>query len=231
MNVITIDPSKVSTAMVVNGKLFNYTTKDNAYNKSGLSKWYEMFNNHITYRFVEYTKYKSYEEEQLVKLHDFNVLSDLIITDIKANIDINKKCVIGIEGFAFSSKNGALIDLVMLSTLIRHKLVSDISPHLVVISPSTLKQEACRMTYGLTDIGKKKPKLITMNNEGIKGGSFTKKEMYQAIIENTEFVKHPYVMSLKSFSDELLNMKIPKPIEDINDAFLLYYYMLNTYSK
>lgn len=217
--------------MVVNGKLFNYTTKENAYNKSGLSKWYEMFNNHITYRFIEYTKYKSYEEEQLVKLYDFNTLSDLIMTDIKANINIEEDSVIAIEGFAFSSKNGALIDLVMLSTLIRHKLVKDISSHMIVISPSTLKQEACRMTYGLTDIGKKKPKLITMNKEGIKGGSFTKKEMYQSIIENTEFIKHPYVMSLKSFSTELLDMKIPKPIEDVNDAFLLYYYMLNKYSK
>ena len=41
MNIIGIDPSLISTGMVINGKLFNYCRESDAINKSGLGKWFK----------------------------------------------------------------------------------------------------------------------------------------------------------------------------------------------
>jgi hypothetical protein len=39
MNIVTIDPSLISTAVIVNNKMFNYCRKNNAFGKKGLTKW------------------------------------------------------------------------------------------------------------------------------------------------------------------------------------------------
>lgn len=227
MNIIGIDPSKVSTGMVINGKIFNYSSKSNAWNKTDLKKWYKAFSKSIEYRFMEYTKYNTYEEEQLAKLSDFDILSDMIIKDILENINPNEETFVAIEGYSYSSSAGPIIDLVTVSTLIRYKILKSVTKKIMVISPSTLKQEACKMTYLPIDIGKKVQKLEWRNNEGISGGAFNKNHMYLALLENKEFTDIPYIINLREHKEELSKMDIPKPIEDTNDAFLLYHYMKN----
>ena len=81
------------------------------------------------------------------------------------------------------------------------------------------------MIYGfkIKDIGKRKPKIIkeiNRNKKNIKGGDFSKHDMFDAILDskfNCEIKKlyeknYEDIMSIKSF---------PKPLEDINDAYLL----------
>ena len=54
MNFIGLDPSLISTAMVVNGKLFNYCREKDAMNKSGLSKWFKYCEDKINLKFINY---------------------------------------------------------------------------------------------------------------------------------------------------------------------------------
>jgi hypothetical protein len=51
-NIVGLDPSLISTAMVVNGKLFNYCREKDAMNKSGLSKWFKYCEDKINLKFI-----------------------------------------------------------------------------------------------------------------------------------------------------------------------------------
>ena len=57
---------------------------------------------------------------------------------------------------------------------------------------------------------------------GIAGGSFTKTDMLMAIIENKS-MQGGWAEHCRQVKDDLLSVStIPKPYEDINDAFLIY---------
>ena len=223
MNIIGIDPSLISTGLMVNGKIFNYCREKDAINKSGLAKWFKLCEKELELRFIEYRNFDNYSDGELIKLKDYDKITNQIIKDIEDNIDKNQPTKIGIEGYSFASNAGDIIDLVTFSTLLRKKLFDYISQDITVLSPSTLKQEACKLTYKPIDIGKKKPKLEYRNNEGIAGGKFTKREMYLAIIENND-LNDDWAKLCKSLKPDILGVsKIPKPFEDINDAFLIYH--------
>ena len=61
----------------------------------------------------------------------------------------------------------SILDIVAMSTLIKSKLLKRISNiNMDVISPSSLKLEACKLVYPPIDIGIKKPKLKYVNSDG-----------------------------------------------------------------
>ena len=223
MNIIGIDPSLISTGMIVNGKIFNYCRENDASSKSGLRKWYKLCEELVNFRYINYRKFDNYSEGEIIKLKDYDKVTDMIISDIERNINKSNPTKIGIEGFSFGSSVGDLLDLVTFSTLLRKKLFDCISTDILILSPSTLKQESCKLTYQPVDIGKKKPKLIWRNNQGIKGGNFTKTEMCLSLIENNN-IDDKWSNHLRNIKSEIMiNKKIPKPYEDINDAHLLYH--------
>lgn len=225
MNVIGIDPSLVSTALIVNGRMFNYCREDSASNKSGLSKWYKLCEELVTYRFINYRSYDNYSDGELIKLKDYDKITDMIVEDIRKNIDKDSESCVGIEGYSFSSSAGDIIDLVTFSTLLRKKIFDKITQNIIVISPKSLKMESCKLTYKPIDIGKKKPKLEWRNNLGISAGNFTKKEIFMSIVENVSF-KDTWSYHCKHIYDDIImNKKIPKPYEDINDSYILYKYI------
>lgn len=222
MNYVAIDPSLISSGLVVNGKLYNYCRESDAYNKKDLKKWFKLAEEHITYRFVDYRKFKTYSEGEVIKLKDYDKITDMIIKDILDNINTKEETIVKIEGYSFSSSAGPLIDLVTFSTLLRKKLFDKVSENIEILAPSTLKQESCKLTYKPIDIGVKKEKLEWRNNEGIAGGKFDKFHMGKSLIENTT-LDHPYVVLLRSLQKEMSEIsKVPKPFEDQSDAFLLY---------
>lgn len=222
MNYVGIDPSLISTGLVVNGRIFNYCRESDAYTKSGLSKWFKLCESEMTLRFIEYRDFENYSDGELIKLKDYDKVTDMIISDIESNIDKDLPVKIGIEGYNFGAQVGDLIDLVAFSTLLRKKIWDYISKDILVMSPSTLKQESCKLTYPAIDIGKKKPKLEWRNNYGISGGNFTKREMYLSIIENDNLVDS-WANHCKLIKEDILeNKTIKKPYEDVNDAYLIY---------
>lgn len=221
MNFIGIDPSLISTAVVVNGKIFNYCRESDAYNKKDMKKWFKYADEHVTYRFVSYRKFTNYSDGEIIKLKDYDSITDMIIKDIKDNL-IEGETYIKIEGYSFASNAGDIIDLVTFSTLLRKKLFDQISENIMVLAPSTLKQESCKLTYEPVDIGVKKEKLEWRNHQGLSGGKFTKREMYLSLTENKK-MDFIWLDHLRSIEKEILEMsKVPKPYEDVNDSILLY---------
>lgn len=231
MNIIGIDPSITSTGLCVNGKLFNYSYEEKAYTKKGeLTKWFKDCDYYMIFRFHHQAKYNSYVEEQVHKLIQQKKIVSNIMTDIYNNIDLNDDTIVGIEGYSYSSSTSSIIDLVQFGTLIRSELVK-LTTDIIIISPSTLKLETCKMAYKPIEktVGKRKPKIVLehRNNEGIAGGKFTKVEMHKALIEKgdwgdipTELIK--YIDYLKTVE---YGKNIPKPIEDISDSTLLWLYL------
>lgn len=224
-NLIGIDPSLISTGMVVNGKIFNYCRESDATNKSGLSKWFKLCEGKVELRFIKYREFENYSDGELTKLKDYDHITDMIISDIENNIDKSLPSKVALEGFNFGAQVGDLIDLVAFSTLLRKKIYDYITREIIVLSPSTLKQESCKLTYEPIDIGKKKPKLEWRNNYGISGGNFTKREMYISIIENNTW-NDIWSNHCKEIQIDILeNKTIKKPYEDVNDAYLLWQYL------
>jgi len=229
-NIVALDPSLISTALLVSSgdtfKMYNYCRESSAFGKTGIKKWFKLAEQYVTYKFIEYRKFKDYSEGELIKLKDYDKITDDIINDIISNIDNSKPTKIGIEGYSFSSTAGDIIDLVTFSTLLRKKLFDRVSEDITVLSPSTLKLESCKLTYPpiVTETGKKVKKIKTeyRNTLGISGGKFTKTDMFMAIVENNEmedfWTKHCKLVK----SDILGVATIPKPYEDVNDAFLIY---------
>jgi len=229
-NIVALDPSLISTALVISSgetfKMYNYCRESSVFGKTGIKKWFKLAEQFVTYKFITYREFVDYSEGELTKLKDYDKITDDIISDILLNIDSSKPTKIGIEGYSFSSTAGDIIDLVTFSTLLRKKLFDQISEDITVMSPSTLKLESCKLTYPpiVTETGKKvkKVKIEYRNNLGLSGGKFTKTDMFMAIVDNNEmqdfWTKHCKLVK----SDVLGVATIPKPYEDVNDAFLIY---------
>ncbi len=228
-NIVAIDPSLISTALVVSNsieiKIFNYCRQTATEGKSGLKKWFKLAEELIQYKYIEYGEYENYSEGELRKLKDYDKVTDLIISDVISNINPDLPTKIGIEGYSFASSAGDIIDLVTFSTLLRKKLLDYVSKDITVVSPSSLKLESCKLTYEPINVGKKKEKLEFRNNLGISGGNFTKREICLSIIENSNWTDN-WSNHLKQNSNEILGIStIPKPYEDINDSFVLFRYL------
>jgi hypothetical protein len=230
MNIVAIDPSLISTALVVSSgdtfKIYNYCRESKVYGKKGITKWFKSAEEFVEYKFIEYREFEDYSEGELTKLKDYDKITDQIISDILANIDESMDTKVGIEGYNFGAQVGDLIDLVTFSTLLRKKLFDLVSEDIWVMSPSTLKLESCKLTYEpiRTEIGKKVVKIKEeyRNKIGIPGGKFTKNDMALAIIENGNLNDY-WVKHCKFIKDELMSVStIQKPYEDVNDAYLIY---------
>lgn len=228
-NIVTIDPSLISTALVVktpnNFKMFNYCREKDAYGKKSMNKWFKICEQHIEYKFIEYREFKDYSEGEITKLKDYDKITDQIIDDIKTIIDDNLETIVGIEGYNFGAQVGDLVDLVVFSTLLRNKLYDKISKNIRIFSPSTLKLETCKLTYKpiVKEIGGKNPRTeyIWKNTIGMPGGKFSKHDIYMAIVENNTFNDN-WAILCKSLEEDILNVsKVPKPMEDINDAWVM----------
>lgn len=228
MNIIAIDPSITSTGLCVNGKLFNYSYEHNAYTKKGeFTKWYKEVEPYVNLRFHHQVKFDNYVEEQVLKLIQQKKVTDNIMIDILNNINPKDDTKVLVEGYSYGSNAGAIIDLVQFGTLIRSRLL-ELTNNIIIISPSTLKLETCKMVYPPIEkeIGKKKKRIILehRNNEGVAGGKFTKVDMMNAIIEKEDWNNTPteiqnYVDHLKTID---IGKNVPKPHEDISDSVLLF---------
>lgn len=230
MNIVGIDPSLISTGMCVNGKLFSYVQEKTATTKKGaLNKWFKLAEPYITYHLFTYKESSVYAESEMLKLQNYNAVTDKIVLDLLNNIDPTQPTAIGIEGYSFSSTSGnALIDLVTFSTLLRIKLFKNVSENITVYAPAALKSEAAKATYVPKMEGSvKKPKPVYYNHEGVKGGNFTKREMYLAICDN-ENMNSGYRDFLIEMKSDVMHMSmVPKPLEDVNDSKILYHCIKN----
>lgn len=224
-NYVGIDTSLSSTGLFISlkdGSQFYYNYK----NSDKLTKWHKLLD-FITYRDYANIKDDNYSDTEILKLLQYDKITDLIVTDILTHCKPEETIIIT-EGYSYSSSNtSSLIDLIGYATLLRTKLLKLSLNSFIIKPPSTLKQETCALTYVPKEkvIGGKNPRIeyIYKSNEGISGGKFTKREMYKALDDNTSI--DILLKKILSFHrPELLKMKnIPKPIDDIVDAIWLVY--------
>jgi hypothetical protein len=210
-NYIGIDQSLTSTAISIvsnKGEFIISFIKD--YKPSKWTKILDFEPHNVTYKSV-----KKYSESELSKLYDVDQLTNNIMVQIEPKIDLSEETFIGIEGYSYGSGVGKLIDLVRLGEMLRKKLVERFGyGNLIILSPKTLKADSCKLAYGTDEKGKN-----NKNPLGISGGSFTKREMFNAIIDSELDDKH--AKWCRIYKDKILEIKsIPKPLDDINDAYL-----------
>lgn len=214
-NYIGIDISLNSTAIYIESNkgcyILSFTNKkdNNIYIKE-LNHYGVNFFHH--YREVV----KDYSENENLKIRHFDNLSNIILEEINKKIDNNANTYCVIEGYSFSKNTSSILDIVSFSTLIRANLLKIHNINISIISPNSLKLETCKLVYKPIDIGKRKPKYIYKNNDGIAGGSFKKPQMYKAIIDGE--IKNPIYNMLVEYKYLIDRDKIPNPIEDIIDS-------------
>jgi hypothetical protein len=222
MNIVAIDPSLSCTAVVVNDKKCVFVNDTLVTTESGKTKkWFAAVEDLCEFRVhPQFQNVADNSTNEINKLNHYDEISDTIISFINANIDHSTPTLCAIEGYSHSSMVGPLIDLVTLSTLIRTKLIHRVDEvSVVIVTPSQLKLKAAKLTYPEIKKGKK---VEYRNNDGVAGGSFKKKEMYTALTDNTG-LNCEWVKFLRDSMDEIMcTASVPKPIEDINDAKLLY---------
>lgn len=209
--------------MVVNDKKFIYAKESLGISEKThkIKKWFELCGPFITYRWINYTKSLVHSDSEMLKMVEYDLISDNIMKDIIANLKPNEPIKIGIEGYSYSSSSGPIIDLVTFSTLLRRKLLT-LSNDVTVFPPTSLKLAAAKLTYPPTIKGVKVKKYEYRDNNGLAGGSFKKPDMMMALVNNPLLIDD-WVEFLRYHSQLILEVNtVPKPIEDMNDAKLLY---------
>lgn len=220
MNIITIDPSLTCTAVVINDKKFVFASEDVALSKTGRQvKWFEAVDPYVTVRLHSFNRAKmSHADKEMAKIAVYESIARDIVSTIESNLEAGQAKVY-IEGYSYSSAAGPLIDLVTFGTLVRHLVRAKITEDVRVITPTELKMYSARFTYPAIT-GKKNE--VVRNHLGVSGGKFKKPEMYKALTENTS-LDCEWVKMLREHASDILSMKsVPKPIEDMNDAKLMY---------
>lgn len=230
MNYVAIDPSLSCTAMVVNDKKFVYTTSTVAHTKKGgLKRWFSECEAFATIRVFDSIPDGDYSDLEMLKLIRFQHIAATIVDDIVSNIDLSQNIHVAIEGYSYSSAAGPLIDLVTFGTLLRHNLSTVLSFEVVsrptlfdiqILAPTQVKRYAAQIAYPPTSKGKK---VEYRNNDGVAGGSFKKKDIFKALIDNPNLKGDTWIEYLRENAEEILDLRdIPKPIEDLDDAKTIY---------
>lgn len=231
-NIVGIDPSTTSTGLCINGKMYSiFRETSNSVTKKGkYTKWYKIVNEQIdVFPIPNRIKKSIYSEEELSKLKMYELFSQKVVGIINSIITSDKErknTTVVIEGYSYSSDSGHLIDLVTFSTLIRYKLFNH-GYNIIVVSPSSLKLWTAQFSYNpiKEPLNKSETRFKTIwrsPHSGNAGGKFTKTDMFNAIIDNDK-LSDDWKKFLQSHYDEISSMnKIPNPIEDLNDAYLLY---------
>lgn len=219
MNLIGIDISIDSTAMSISRDneliLFNFTTQ-----KRNVG-WIKRTMEYIDYEFINYS-YKdieNYTETEIMKLREYDYVTDLIYKKIVGNINKKEKTIIALENYNYGLRNtNSIVDIVCFSTLLRIKLLNlpDLEK-IILISPKSLKSFICETTYGYT-LNKKGTKIINKNPKGVSGGSFDKKDILVALFDMN--IENKLTEVLNKYKDELLKLKsVPKPWDDLLDCW------------
>ena len=222
MNLVGIDISIDSTGVsILRGEevlISNFTTLKRSVG------WIKKTMDVIDYEFINYT-YKdidNYTENEIMKIREYDYVTDLIYNKIVGNINKKEKTLIAIEGYNYGLRNtNTIVDIVTFSTLLRHKLLS--LPKLdkmIILSPMTVKSMTAELVYGYELSPRAKNKKINKNNDGVSGGDFNKKDMMKALIDLNGNDKLSVI--LNKYKDDLLKLKnVPKPWDDIIDSYFI----------
>ena len=114
----------------------------------------------INFRHIIYKEVNIYSKNEIIKLEQFSNISNQVINDILNTINKDEYTKINIEGYSYSSNAGPILDLVGIGQSIRLKLFELIpNSDITIMSPKTIKTQACELVYGFYIKEKEKVKL------------------------------------------------------------------------
>jgi len=207
--IISIDPSLTSTAIVVktkNGYKYFSFFKDFKEN----NKWCKPLLKFVKFDKVKFTTSNNFSDNEILKLVEYEKLVKLIVKTLKPYL---KDCIIKIESYSQQSKNGKYQDLITFGTLLRHYLYKE-TKNLRFFPPKEVKKKAAAIVYGVDKKG------ISRNKDKKAGGNFNKWDMFYTLVDLNDKSKLTKY-SIKNKEDISKNKSVPKPLEDLIDAYLL----------
>jgi len=208
MNYIGIDFSLNSPGVVVLNNELNFISFLKA--KSG-SKADQVMQAHIgTFDGVtlvtqpEYENSKDFSNQELLKLNRFINMADNMIGLIKSKID-DTPCTFAFEGVSYGSNGGTnnLIDMAAAAAIFKYKILSsfDNISNILTVAPSTIKKHAGKGNM----------------NKRVLWDVFTENRLNDEDLGKSEF--HEYVKGLE------IGKSVPKPLDDLVDAYFLAKYI------
>ena len=204
MNRISVDFSINSTAICVedsnNIEWFNFVPNLD-FDKKAFSlhkKLNELPNVHIFGYNRNKPKDLEYSDEQSWKINNADDLAELIIQRMIPYID--DKTTFSFEGYSFGSKGNSFIDLITYNTFLKAKIVRNSCQPIQVYSPKAVK------------------KFFSGNGNASKG-------MMVDTLGNLN-IDDPFVSYVKELigGSDYNPDKVPKPIDDLTDAYAILQY-------
>ena len=147
-----------------------------------------------------------YSSAELLKIRRYNSMSNDILELILQCTDSSDDYTIAFEGSSYGSKMGTnnLIDMAAGAAILKNNMLESINPiDIKTIAPTTIKKHA----------GK---------------GNMKKRELWDAFVENRIEDKNIQTSKLFKFCENLVEKesnKIPKPFDDLVDAYFLCNYL------
>lgn len=208
-NIISIDPSLASTAIVVKTPTYNkYFSFFSNYKPN--NKWCKDISNIVEFFNVEYSYVEDFSENELLKLEQYSLLVQNILLKIRPYLD---NCVVKIESYSQESRFGKYQDLVTFGTILRYELAK-LKLKIKLFTPKEVKKYAAEIVY------LKDKKGIARNTDGKSGGSFNKWDMYHCLVDSNDTSE--LALYCRDRKDIItVNKSVPKPLEDLIDAYFL----------
>jgi len=208
-NIISIDPSLSSTAVVIKtNKGYKYFSFFKDYKET--NKWIIHLLDFVEFEKVSFKSSKDFSENELLKLIEYEKLVKIIVKKLKPYL---KNSLIKIESYSQQSKNGKFQDLITFGTLLRHYLYKE-TKNINFFAPKEVKKKAAAIVYGVDKKG------ISRNKEKKAGGNFNKWDMFYTLVDLNDKSELTYYC-VNNLTNIIKNKNVPKPLEDLIDAYLL----------
>lgn len=225
---IGIDISINSTGICINTdtdyKFYNICKSEDVYDKkSNYRKWYNLISNCVIFKTY---KNSNFADSTLGKLSKYNTVLNQFISIFSDNNITPKDTIINIEDYSYTKANtNSIIDIVTLSTLIRNYLYLN-EYAINFISPKELKVKAGSLAYRKIYTSKSRTKFTYRNKQNKSAGRFDKNDILQALIDAKINTDNDYINFITRTYPTIneVTKNIPKPFDDLNDAYLLSIY-------
>ena len=208
-NIISIDPSLSSTAIVVRNSHYQYFSFFKDFKEN--NKWCKDLSPFVQFSVLnKFLSVEDFSENEMLKFNQYLELAKNIETVLLPYLS---NAEIRIESYSQGSKNGKFQDLITFGTLLRYRLLRH-CPHITSVPPKQLKKEAAKLVYMPDKKG------IIRNKDGKAAGSFNKWDMFQTLIDSN-IHNELATYCQKRYKLITANKNVPKPIEDLIDALFL----------
>ena len=151
------------------------------------------------------TTFGDYSKNELAKVRRYMATADQIINIILGITKTKNDYIIAFEGTSYGSKMGTnnIIDMAAGAAILKERMMSELDVrNILTVAPTTIKKHA-----GKGNMNKAALWLAFLNN----------------VLENQELAKSPFYKYCVSEIGEVT--KVPKPFDDLVDAWFLNHYL------